>query len=30
MDFVYCLLIFLFGASLIGFAALCTRLEKKS
>ena len=28
MDFLYCLLIFFFGAAMVGFAALCSAMEK--
>ncbi len=28
MDFVYCLLVFVFGAAMVGFAALCSAVEK--
>jgi hypothetical protein len=28
MDFVYCLLIFAFGAAIVGFSALCAHVEK--
>ncbi len=28
MDFLYCLLIFVFGAAMVGFAALCSSVEK--
>jgi hypothetical protein len=28
MDFLYCLMIFGFGATMVGFAALCSAVEK--
>ena len=30
MDFVYCTLILIFAAAMIGFVALCARVEKRS